>query len=589
MIRFLGSVTFALLLIGVTALFVIAGTFIESVTGSHRFAAHFTYSSPHFAWLLVGFFINILVSALRRWPFKKRHIPFLITHTGLLMILSGALIKNHYGIQGVMRIAEGSGSSEILIPDTHALLVESKEGREYFSVPVQSLHLNQVATLPHSIEKRETWIKGEQLSIAGLPPIPVGTSVKAHLVPESEPWTIWALDLSEIILKDPYGRIHRQPLSSDSLVAYDRGYGGYAVQLKIPYISKSPNEIEKERLTLLKEQLAAAKLGELSPPLRLLFYACRETGVDFASCCVTFLDHWRQTEGWLYPSNRELPSEIEGTLACLDWSRAPDGDLQGALWIAALADRHDLMGKDFLNELPFLEASSVTHLAQQLMALADQLPKCPLKNVAPPRLFSAYLSAYDLHLNAIPYGEVKQEWLTLETPLAVHYEPAPPSKKWEENRPVISLKATLNGKTSLFSIGYDPTATGLKWPLLGGAFRVRYQPQAVKLPYQVRLRQARQICYPGSCQPYSFESDLLIREIATGVTKEVTISMNNVYETKEGYRLYLSHIAPPEEGALKQIQLAVNYDPAKYWLTYPGGIVLSLGICLLFFLKKRLK
>src|SRR4051812_16691922 len=93
---FLGGVYFALILISSVALFVIAGTFIESLTQSHSYAALFTYENPLFSALLWGFFINILFSATRRWPFKWKHIPFLITHLGLLMILAGVLAKHYF-------------------------------------------------------------------------------------------------------------------------------------------------------------------------------------------------------------------------------------------------------------------------------------------------------------------------------------------------------------------------------------------------------------------------------------------------------------------------------------------------------------
>jgi uncharacterized protein YijF (DUF1287 family) len=37
---------------------------------------------------------------------------------------------------------------------------------------------------------------------------------------------------------------------------------------------------------------------------------------------------------------------------------------------------------------------------------------------------------------------------------------------------------------------------------------------------------------------------------------------------------------------MKQVQIVVNYDPAKYYLTYPGGCLVALGIFLLFWRKK---
>ena len=59
--------------------------------------------------------------------------------------------------------------------------------------------------------------------------------------------------------------------------------------------------------------------------------------------------------------------------------------------------------------------------------------------------------------------------------------------------------------------------------------------------------------------------------------------MNNVYETKDGYRFYLANMTPES----KQAQLIVNHDPVKYILTYPGGVILALGIILLFWRSNK--
>ena len=62
-------------------------------------AASWVYSHPLFAVLLSGYFVNILFSALSRFPYKRLHIPFLITHLGLLMILTGQFLKLEFGQQ----------------------------------------------------------------------------------------------------------------------------------------------------------------------------------------------------------------------------------------------------------------------------------------------------------------------------------------------------------------------------------------------------------------------------------------------------------------------------------------------------------
>lgn len=194
--HFIGSVYFAIFLIASTALFVIIGTFLESMTDSHRYAAQYIYSSPLFTALLWGFFINILISALRRWPFQWHHIPFLITHFGLLMILAGVLVKNYKGTQGSMGVVEGSGSQEIFLPDSYVLRVEQRNeknllqratdyfdlkrsffGKLYLNSPsepnISDLTIKLLGYAPHSSERMESWIKGSHGVISGLAPFEV--------------------------------------------------------------------------------------------------------------------------------------------------------------------------------------------------------------------------------------------------------------------------------------------------------------------------------------------------------------------------------------------------------------------------------
>ena len=126
--RFLASFKFAIVLIFFSAVLVIAGTFLESTHDSHRIAEDWIYHNPIFQVLLAGYFVNILLSALSRYPFKKRHIPFLITHLGLLMIISGVFIKTQFGVQGHMQLIEGTASDDLIYPNKPALYVENRWG-----------------------------------------------------------------------------------------------------------------------------------------------------------------------------------------------------------------------------------------------------------------------------------------------------------------------------------------------------------------------------------------------------------------------------------------------------------------------------
>lgn len=777
--HFLGGIFFAIFLITATALFVIAGTFIESVTDSHRYAAAFTYHNPIFITLLWGFFLNILISALRRWPFRLRHVPFLITHIGLLMILGGTLIKTSYGVQGNMGILEGSGSHEISMPNTTVIQVEKRDPlnpektlADAYELPrtwsgklkekikesdlFPELSLSLVSYAPHSHEQLETWIKGDFGYISGLKPFPIydwdiiakndsiPISTQVNFPRSKTPWNIlggrtscieasvrtaylqdlhvtiretssgkllfqgllhdtlsnpsalapWnaslVLDLNysaisglgnpiliaklkgqdeikiplngpnslkninssapylgkgqitidlerpstlallqdknneEILFLtlDQYGRIQAESFRNHNLhsfVSYDRGFAGYTVQTKLSTESMSRQEEEELHLTELTNELenSSAYNPNLSPPLQLLKTACEKSGTNFASCCVAFLANWNNSHGWIYPNHGILTESLASVMMDLDWNSLPQNEYNACLWIEALASHLEpslKQGNDLLallqqhkwpltEQLKGLKRTAtdctpeetdvlLTALAQQVFSISSSLPNATQNVELTPnmhaRLLSAYFRAYEIHLSNIPFYNEEpsaDSILTIESPITFRHTEAIPQKKLEENSPMIVLKATNGNETEWISLAYDRSGQGFKRPVFHGKYLIRFQPAFVAIPFHIRLKQARQINYPDSMQPYSYESDLLITDRETMTSVEKTISMNHVHETWNGYRFYLANIAPPDESAAKHVQLAVNYDPAKYWLTYPGALILSLGILLLFWLR----
>ncbi len=67
-----------------------------------------------------------------KWPFKLRHVPFLITHLGLLLLLAGAISKQLWGVQGVMSLMEGCGGENILVNDSLAIEIKTPHSRSNF-------------------------------------------------------------------------------------------------------------------------------------------------------------------------------------------------------------------------------------------------------------------------------------------------------------------------------------------------------------------------------------------------------------------------------------------------------------------------
>jgi len=843
--HFLASIHFALILIATLSFAVICGTLLESYFDSHALASLFTYENPAFYALLIGFFINILFSALRRWPFKKQHIPFLITHLSLLMIIAGVFFKNLVGLQGNMGISEWSGSNTVFIPKHYTVNIKSRENEKQVFLQrslfggmkkgilknadhESDLSLNLVEFYPNASEYFESWIKEESGSIAGLAPFNVisedealahntihpaalvrfgqalapvteiyafnkcnTTNVLERIILDNTTFTITgkkqsgAYSLGELIKHgckiDNYkitaayhhpvltlsiasnSGVYQEPLSldlhestgllhapllpltielstkpkliitersnhdstffaispscrlfedifssnkPDTLYVYDKGFGGYSYQYTVPYSSFEASGKERRQAALFQLGRELKQImkndPELSPPLQIVHAACQSADIDFVDTLLQWLYACDHENSFYMTLSEAAAVQLDLMLQHVD----PKAIDRSCFWAAqALLPFQDALSKG-QSPLPLLEKLSLpgivdfngkaifswSEMGELFHKISAQLHKAsgylPLPNAACIQenkaaalniffklygltaddlskncelnedslkefyaasitenaltdLFPAFkhmdqqarikmlntldeehptvLAVYELiekayaitgNTSAVSKKEMEnylksytpqllplfdkdaRRWLAealtsppvvLETALQLRHEPKALHAVLEENLPCILLKAERNHETEYISLQYDQSSSGLYWPIFGGDYQLRFQSEQRKIPCHLRLRDARQINYPGSSQAMSYESDLLVD--AGGRTIEKTLSMNNVYESDEGYRFYLSNIHPMDESAVQKAHIVVNYDPVKYWLTYPGGALLALGIIGLFWFK----
>ncbi len=111
--RFLASLKLAFISLLTLAATLGYATLFESWYGTAA-AQEWIYKSPGFVILLAFLGINILCAALIRYPWKKRQIGFLITHTGLLTILAGSYSCLRTSDEGQVGMLEGSVKSEMV-------------------------------------------------------------------------------------------------------------------------------------------------------------------------------------------------------------------------------------------------------------------------------------------------------------------------------------------------------------------------------------------------------------------------------------------------------------------------------------------
>src|SRR6266480_5693193 len=136
--RFFASLKLAVVLLAVLIIGAIAGTLYES-TFDAKVARAYVYGAPWFnVWLLL-LASNLIVSALSRWPWKKHHVAFLITHLGIITLLTGSLIGRIWGVEGTITLFKGEPPANRLLVDEHQLRVRDSDGVEK-GYPAEFIH-----------------------------------------------------------------------------------------------------------------------------------------------------------------------------------------------------------------------------------------------------------------------------------------------------------------------------------------------------------------------------------------------------------------------------------------------------------------
>src|SRR5205807_3814681 len=89
--RKVGSLQLAVIGLSLFAIVMILGTAVES-NYTAAVAQDLVYGTWWFTLLLVVLGLNIFFAALKKWPWKKHQTGFLITHLGLITMVSGGVL-----------------------------------------------------------------------------------------------------------------------------------------------------------------------------------------------------------------------------------------------------------------------------------------------------------------------------------------------------------------------------------------------------------------------------------------------------------------------------------------------------------------
>jgi hypothetical protein len=160
-LRFLWSLKFAVSVLLALAFALALATGIESSRDAAT-AQYYVYRANWFRFLLFALGVNIVAVALSRWPWRRRHLPFLTAHLGIILLLFGAFLSDRFGIDGIIEIEEGQRTSKALV-ESLELSVSRGESRNVIPIPSAPLGTRYS---PVAIE--EGWQVAEFLAHADL-------------------------------------------------------------------------------------------------------------------------------------------------------------------------------------------------------------------------------------------------------------------------------------------------------------------------------------------------------------------------------------------------------------------------------------
>lgn len=148
-LKFFGSLKLAVVVLSLLAVGMATGTFLESHDNA-RVAAQIVYRNWWFNGLLALLAVNVASAALTRWPWKRRHIGFVITHAGIITLLGGCSAAFHYGTEGMMEMRVGQPPENVVRVEDEALTVVVPEMGVRTKTP---LHIKKDGTIkPASIQ-----------------------------------------------------------------------------------------------------------------------------------------------------------------------------------------------------------------------------------------------------------------------------------------------------------------------------------------------------------------------------------------------------------------------------------------------------
>ncbi len=563
LLKWLGSLRIAVPLLIAIAAVLAWGTMYETRFGTAA-VQRFIYRAWWFQALLAFLASNLALAAFERYPWKRPHLPFVLAHLGIILVLVGGIIGGRFGVEGQLFITEGQAEQVMQQPGNLLVIRQPNPGvSQAFPTrfETQAWVREPHTVFPVALDGRQVElvvdryypdaVTTEEISGDGTEENPAVRLLLEHAPQQDELW---------LFARDPerfgagWGPGHALFLSPASLSELDRVLNPQdtgrhprgSVTLHFAQPDRTievpvPDELGRPIAlagtpyrVIFKDYFPDFVIAEQGPVSRssvpnnpaVAFALAGPEGTD-THLLFALHPEIAAMHGWAHaikveatythPANEALPPN---TIAIV---LAPSGEL-AAVMTGAAGERQTIrpvtLGTRYTQPWSG-DAFTVTAFHPRAAVISHISNR------------SDDVKAEMLHLVAREGGETAETWVSFR--------------------------------------GTAPLALG-KEPL-----EVTYRPEERALPFTVKLLDFRKIDYPGIDMAAGFESDVQLTDSQRGLILMRTIKMNEPLRHR-GYSLFQSSYIP---GAVETTILSVRNDPGTP-LVYAGFLIVVGGMVALF-------
>jgi len=555
---FFASLKLAVFLLAALGTTLACGTIIESLHGA-KAAQQVIYHSLWFNLLLAVLGINVASAALDRLPWQKRHIGFLMTHAGILLILLGSWMTHEFAVEGELALAEGEKGARITLDEPLLQIV------------TPTVNQSAIVTMKPTPFR---WQGRRSISL------PDTLDLKAHLLayyPHAE--------ATENVLPKPGGR----PAIQINLFNRFMKTGGWLME----------GDPERDTLNLgpaairFSAEARAEESQQDSKGFLMLQHEGKETKIAVSEALEK--EHAIAGTPYFITVKRYLPHALVENSRLVNQSEEPVNPACEILITGRdLQEAHTVFAR--FPDFPTIHGlkPSRTGIKIRYVFPAPNAPSLNelriLKTAENKLLYQVKTRGAVSSQTPLEIGkEYPTGWMDLKFQLKAYYPEAVYESSFEPRPMPTQGKSPNEAALVEFEKGKESRKIWLTrgqheiFFLDGTPYHITYGHRSLPLDFEVELKDFMVQYDPGTTRPASFQSKVLLEDTERGVSRETMISMNKPLSYR-GFKIYQAAYQM-NEGEPDISVFQVGRDPGIP-VKYTGSMVMILGIVTMFYMKR---